>query len=402
MIKIPNYVEKILNRLDNLGFEAYVVGGCVRDSFRGVEPLDWDVCTSAKPEQVIDIFKGFLPVIPTGIKHGTVTVLSENTPVEVTTYRTDGEYLNSRHPEKVRFISSVTEDLARRDFTVNAMAYHPQKGLVDPFGGRYDIQNKIIRCVGEPQKRFNEDALRILRAIRFSAVCEFKIDGNTADAIHRQCGLLNNISAERVLSEIKKLLRAEMPSETLIEYRDIFGIFMIDMSDLTYIKMTDILPNNVNLRLSAILGNLSDNELKLFLNKLKVPNKLKYKVKCILENKAFPIPETKSDAKRMLRQFGIENSVDILTFMQAKATVAGREASSLITAKEYIDEIIRKDECFSVKGLDICGSDLIDIGIKKGTEIGRILDSVLELVIDEKTVNRKSELIKAAKDIYGL
>lgn len=402
MIKIPNYVEKILKRLEYSGFEAYVVGGCVRDSFRGVEPLDWDVCTSAKPEQVTSVFKGFLSVIPTGIKHGTVTVLSENTPVEITTYRTDGDYLNSRHPEKVQFISSITEDLARRDFTVNAMAYHPQKGLVDPFGGRYDIQNKIIRCVGEPQKRFNEDALRILRAIRFAAVCEFDIEADTATAIHKHCDLLNNISVERVLSEITKLLCAERPSKILIEYRNLFEIFFIDFSDLIYIKMTDILPTNVYLRLSAALGNLSNDDLKLFLRKMKVPNKIKNKVECILGNRTFPIPETKADTKRMLRRFGIENTLDILTFMQAKETIAGGEFSAPVIAKKLVDEIIINDECFSVKDLNISGSDLIDIGIQKGTEIGKILDSVLEFVIDETIVNQKSELIKAAKRIYEL
>ena len=166
--------------------------------------------------------------------------------------------------------------------------------------------------------------------------------------------------------------------------------------------MIDILPNTVYLRLSAALGNLSDDELKLLLSKMKVPNKLKYKVKCILENRTFPVPETKADAKRMLRRFGIENTRDILTFMQAKETVTGGEFSALITAKNYVDEIIRNNECFSVKDLNISGSDLIDIGIQKGTEIGKILDSILELVIDEKIINQKSDLIKAAKCICEL
>ena len=204
-IKLPMPVQFILNQLNDNGYEAYVVGGCVRDSIMGFTPHDWDICTSALPEQVIDVFKDY-KVIPTGIQHGTVSVVLEDTVYEITTYRVDGEYKDNRHPDSVEFVSNLKEDLARRDFTINAMAYNDKDGLIDYFGGIDDIKHKFIRCVGLPKKRFSEDALRIMRALRFAMVFGFNIEGRTSYAMDILADNLNQISIERINAEITKML----------------------------------------------------------------------------------------------------------------------------------------------------------------------------------------------------
>lgn len=208
-IKLPISVQYILDRLQSAGFEGYVVGGCVRDSLMNKIPHDWDICTNALPEQVTEIFKD-KKVIPTGIKHGTVTVLLENYGIsylyEITTYRKDGKYSDGRHPDNVEFVPDLKEDLSRRDFTINAMAYNPQKGLIDFFGGRNDLENRIIKCVGTPKHRFSEDALRIMRAVRFAMTLGFTIEANTQEAMDELAGNLKQISIERINSELCKIL----------------------------------------------------------------------------------------------------------------------------------------------------------------------------------------------------
>ena len=202
MFSIPAHAQIVVDRLERYGYEAYVVGGCVRDSLLGRTPKDWDVCTNALPDEVLRVFRRF-HVIKTGLKHGTVTVMVNHEPVEVTTYRIDGEYTDNRHPDAVQFVSEIEADLARRDFTINAMAYSPTRGLVDAFGGQEDLAAKQIRCVGEPDERFNEDGLRLMRALRFAARYNFDIERETAYSIHRNRHLLENVSAERIFSELK-------------------------------------------------------------------------------------------------------------------------------------------------------------------------------------------------------
>ena len=222
---LPSYVSLALEKLNNHGFEAYVVGGCVRDSLMGRAPNDWDITTDALPEQLLSTFAEYR-VIPTGLQHGTVTVLIDDHPLEITTYRIDGTYSDNRHPDSVSFTRSLREDLARRDFTINALAYHPQTGIVDHFSGLADLDNRQIVCVGDPEKRFTEDALRILRALRFSAQFGFPIEKMTAKAIHRLAPLLRRIAVERVQSELVKLLCGEYVRDVMLAFPDVIGIIL--------------------------------------------------------------------------------------------------------------------------------------------------------------------------------
>ena len=229
-MKIPQNANLIIHRLQNAGFEAFAVGGCVRDSLLGLTPHDWDICTSAKPEQIKACFEDF-NTIDIGIKHGTVAIIVDKEPFEVTTYRVDGEYRDNRHPESVTFTSNLREDLARRDFTVNAIAYNEEYGIADFYGGESDLKNRLIRCVGNPDERFREDALRILRALRFASCYRFSIENETAAAIHRNSGLLNNIASERIQSELVRLLCGDGAEDILNEFRDVFAVFIPELAE---------------------------------------------------------------------------------------------------------------------------------------------------------------------------
>lgn len=221
----PNSIDVIISKLQKSGFKAYLVGGCVRDFIIGLTPHDYDITTDALPQDIISIFSDYT-TIPTGLKHGTVTVIADNTPIEITTFRTDGKYINSRRPQEVFFTRSYKDDASRRDFTMNALAYNKNDGIIDYFGGVSDIENKIIRTVNNPDKRFSEDALRILRAIRFSSVLGFSIEENTGKSIHNNKELLANISSERIFSEFTKLLCGNNVKNILIEYSDVISIFI--------------------------------------------------------------------------------------------------------------------------------------------------------------------------------
>ena len=219
-IRMPADAQGLIQRLNDAGYEAYAVGGCVRDSLLGLQPKDWDICTSALPQQTLQVFGG-CHVVETGLKHGTVTVVLHHVPYEVTSFRVDGSYADHRHPDSVSFVSDVSEDLARRDFTVNAMAWHPQLGLTDLFGGREDLKNGVLRCVGVPAARFEEDALRILRALRFSSVYDFMIEPETAAAIHALHPTLAHVAGERIHAELAKLLCGRAVGRILREYTDV-------------------------------------------------------------------------------------------------------------------------------------------------------------------------------------
>lgn len=229
MMTIPQDALTILQRLNDAGEEAYVVGGCVRDALLGVTPKDWDICTSARPEEMQRIFSG-MHVVETGLKHGTLTVVLHHTPYEVTTFRVDGAYTDHRHPDGVTFVTDVTMDLARRDFTVNAMAYHPVRGLVDAFGGREDLARRLIRCVGRPEARFEEDALRILRALRFASVYDFDIDPETASAIHALYPTMAQVAAERIRVELSKLLCGKGVGRILRDYSDVITFLLPELA----------------------------------------------------------------------------------------------------------------------------------------------------------------------------
>ncbi len=397
-INIPKHVENILAHLNAGGYEAFVVGGCLRDIFMQKTPADWDVCTIATPDEVLKIFDNIMPVTPTGIKHGTVTVLSSSHPVEVTTYRTDGTYADNRHPENVEFIKSLNDDLARRDFTINAMAYNHSVGLVDIFGGITDIKNNLIRTVGNPYDRFKEDALRILRALRFSAVCGFSIEGETSLAIHSLSNLLGSISAERSLAELKRILLADKPGKIIDEYIDVFKYIIPNLNHSDYFKMLDSLPPELPLRMAALLGGFSSLEISSSLDSLRSEKTLKRSVLSITEN-SDTAPLTKAETKNFLRIHGVENTKSILTFGYYKGAAFGNDSSPFKYALLAIEEILKNNECYSLGTLSVDGRDLINAGISSGKQIGNILEELLSSVINEQLENKKEILLSAAIEL---
>ncbi len=396
-IQIPAYVQNVMTYLEAAGFEAFVVGGCVRDSVMCKDPFDWDVCTSAKPDEIKEVFDGVMPVILTGEKHGTVTVVSDKNNVEVTTYRCDGKYIDNRHPESVTFVSAINDDLARRDFTINAMAYNTKVGFVDIYGGRSDICKGIIRCVGDAENRFSEDALRIMRALRFSAVLSFEIEDDTSKAVHKCKELINNVSAERIYTELYKILLSEKPSNILKEYRDVFGIIIPSLlnSGNLYDKccdMVDLLPRDINLRLAAMFFGLNICDARQALSDLKIDNNTRRAVCNILDNLDFVPQSDRVSVKYMLKNYGVKDALDILKFINVKQIVFDKYDGKCNTAIGLIKEVVDCGECFSVKDLKICGADLISLGINEGPEIGTLLDKILNLVIEGKLENTTNDL----------
>ena len=242
-IQLPSVVLLAIERLEAHGHRAYAVGGCVRDSLIGRTPNDWDITTSARPEETAAAFVGF-KTVETGVKHGTLTVIIDGTPLEITTFRNDGEYADNRHPIAVTFSDTPEEDLSRRDFTVNAMAYHPKEGLLDLFGGQDDLQRRIIACVGEPKRRFDEDGLRILRAIRFASVLDFEIEEQTAKAVHAQRELLGNIAAERIREEFCKLIMGKGAVAILRDFSDVIGVFLPEILPAVSLAAYTVLERN--------------------------------------------------------------------------------------------------------------------------------------------------------------
>lgn len=270
VMKLPKSVELILSKLNNCGYEAYIVGGCVRDSIIGTTPHDWDICTSAPPEQVMEVFEGY-KIIPTELKHGVITIIIDDAQYEVTAYHIDGKYEDNRHPKEVSFTSDLKEDLSRRDFTINAMAYNPSIGLVDYFGGKKDIRKKLIKCVGNPDERFNEDALRIMRAVRFASILNYHIDNNTLESIKKNKMLLKNVSIERINSEFIKTIE--------VSYRrEMAELIQVVVPELTEKMICDSLVmvgtfcSSIYTRL-ALIFNFDKDKLKEILQRLKFDNK---------------------------------------------------------------------------------------------------------------------------------
>lgn len=362
-IQLPEDVKYIINKLYETGEEAFAVGGSVRDALMGKTPKDWDICTSAEPYIVKKVFEH---TADTGIKHGTVTVVLPGGTYEVTTYRIDGEYTDNRHPEKVRFVRSLEEDLKRRDFTINAMAYNDFEGLKDFHGGTEDLKNKLLRCVGEPDKRFNEDALRIMRAVRFSAVLMFDIEPETAKSIRKNKKLLEDIAVERLSAELFKLLESGGYDKTVTEYADVLNVFLYDCN----IEKTIGKPSNF--RIFALFDNPNG---KSAMKRLKFSNKTIADVLSVTQNTP---PETLPEARRLYGKIGGMNLKNLLLYH-------GRSTETVdITEKENL--------CCAVKDLDIDGKQVIEITGKNGRETGQILNMLLDAVIDNKIKNEYAEL----------
>ncbi len=404
---IPGYVLNALSQLSANGFEAFVVGGCVRDLLLGNSPSDWDITTSATPEEMMGVFEGY-SIIPTGLKHGTLTIISEGHPLEITTYRIDGEYLDNRHPDEVAFTRSLAKDLSRRDFTINAMAYNPEQGLKDIFGGQSDLENRIIRCVGESSRRFSEDALRIIRGLRFAAVLGFKINSETKTAMRTLAPLLSNIAKERIFPELSKLLLSENPKFVLTEFPEIFSVifgFDINQNLALWQKNASILsalPKNLALRLAILLYGLKSAEesepiVDAFLKNMNCSNEIHKEVKLFSLWLSKKIKADRICLKQTLRLIGVEN-LTLLTKGQAAKGVLTQQESEMIF--EILDYIERKNECFSLDNLALNGSELKNRFNLSGPKIGEILNMLLDAVISGDCENNNPELIEYAGRFY--
>ena len=408
-MELPREVRNIIDTLEARGYEAYAVGGCVRDLFLGRVPQDFDVTTSAKPEEVKACFRR---TVDTGIKHGTVTVMFGKKGYEVTTFRIDGVYEDARHPDSVTFTPDLREDLRRRDFTINAMAYSEKRGVIDLFGGQDDLERRVVRAVGVPEERFREDALRILRCVRFAAQLDFSVDPGTFEAAKKLAPSLNRISRERVREEFMKILLSDHPEylDFLCDIgamRDILPEYPEDSRKLTAVLR--ILPKDSVLRLAAVfscgaakkepdivmqLPGLRAEAAEERLKTLRFDRVTVQKTAHLVRNTGVPLSAEGPVLRRSVSAAGKEAFPDLLTLIRALRTAEGGDTEILARMEEGYREILETGVCTSVKELDITGRDLMDAGIPKGPEVGLLLDRLLLAVLDCPEKNRKNVLLR--------
>ncbi|MDO5409079.1 MAG: CCA tRNA nucleotidyltransferase [Lachnospiraceae bacterium] len=434
-MQIPKQVTFIIDRLEKHGYEAYAVGGCVRDMLLGRVPNDWDITTSAKPEQVKAVFKR---TVDTGIQHGTVTVLEDHIGFEVTTYRIDGEYTDGRHPDEVQFTPDLKEDLRRRDFTINAMAYSPQSGIVDVFGGQEDLQNGIIRCVGSAEERFHEDALRIMRAVRFAAQLGFSIEEETWNAVKKLAPNLKKISAERIQTELSKLLLSPHPECFKMLYET--GITKVILPEFDTAmsceqntpyhcysvgehtqEVMNHTPCDLPLRLTGLLHDLgkplvkttdengqdhfyghpqeSEKIARKILRRLKYDNQTIDRTCRLIRFHDYKINLDKKSVRRAVSKIGTDLFPDLLIFRRADAGakpphVYEETMKELNQIEAFYQEIQENKECTSLKMLAVTGKDLIEAGMKPGKELGETLERLLQHVLENPEDNQKDVLLK--------
>ncbi len=398
-ILCPDYVQAVLHALHDAGHEAYVVGGCVRDSLLGATPKDWDITTSALPEQTEQAaLAAGLKTFRTGIKHGTISVLSGGITVECTTYRVDGSYKDSRHPESVRFTPSLVEDLARRDFTVNAMAATPSADgweIIDPFDGQADLQAGIIRCVGNPIKRFGEDALRILRGVRFAVRLGFVIEDKTANAMYASAGGLKNISRERVREELMGILQSPDPENAVkIMKKRALLKFVFPLVDVTAsVKGVGTLPaDQPLLRLAYLLYDAPDAAVQATLSDLKFSGADAKYVRMLLALRGHQLENTPLFAREMIALYG-KYTLPAL----ALRALRGEDTSALA---DTVQKQLEAGVCVKVADLAVSGKDLAEIGIPKGREMGNVLNALLAEVMKSPELNTKESLLALAERTY--
>lgn len=440
---MPKNVDIAINLLQSAGFEAYAVGGCVRDSLLGKTPNDWDITTSAKPEDMKSVFADF-HCIDTGIKHGTVTVVIDGEPLEITTFRLDGEYEDNRHPKSVTFTSNLGADLGRRDFTVNAMAYSKMTGTVDLFGGQNDFKNKIIRCVGDPDRRFNEDALRILRALRFASALDFEIEEKTAQSLLKNRALLGNISEERIAKELLKLVCGKGAKRILTDFAPVLFEILpelqpmyknshdnphhcYDIYEHTLIAVESIDPEPT-LRFAMLLHDCGKPAVKKFdengvahfyghqrisaeisaqiLARLKVSNKFRDEILFLVSNHdRWELYENTEKMPRYLSKFGLDGVLNLLKVMRADVLAQSPEyryrLDQIADAEETAKNLAAQKPCLSLSELQINGRTLMDIGIPQGRKLGAVLAQLLDEVIDGVTKNTQEALTTRAREIYS-
>ena len=441
VLTLPAPVSDLLGRLTRAGFSAYVVGGCVRDSLLGLDPHDWDICTSALPDQMQAVFHD-QRTVETGLKHGTLTVVMDHVPYEVTTYRVDGDYSDHRHPDSVVFVDDLTKDLARRDFTVNAMAWSPDAGLQDPFDGQRDLSAKLIRCVGGPEQRFEEDALRVLRALRFASVYDFTIEPDTAAALRKKAPDLKHVAGERIREELLKLLCGKAAGRILREYPEVLAEIIPEIRPMigydqenhhhSYdlwehtVRGIEGVPADPVLRLTMLLHDtgkpavrttdekgeghyyghprVSEEIARRTAEALRLDNAFRERL-CILvrhhdtplRTQSGAINTDRSFLLRRLNKYGEENLRALFLIHCADRTATGyssaeREQTRLRDRTEALNALLAEHPCFSLKNLAVNGRDLIALGLK-GKAVGETLQSLLEAVMDGLVPNERSALL---------
>lgn len=433
-MEIPKKSVTVFQLLGKAGYECFLVGGCVRDMLMGKAPHDIDITTNATPEEIKTVFSDF-HTLDIGIKHGTVTVMLEDEPIEITTYRTESSYSDGRHPDKVVFTRNIRDDLSRRDFTSNAIAFSPKVGIVDPFGGRRDIENKLLRCVGTPEERFKEDSLRILRALRFASVLGFDIDEKTEKAMYNCKELISIVSPERIYSEITKLLCGKDAGRILSHYSDILAVALpeikamkgFDQHNFHHIydvlnhtaKVVDSVYPAVHLRLAALFhdcgkpdcfsldekgvghfyshASISAHKANEALLRLRCDNATREKVVKLVKIHDSPIEPDSKTVKKKLQKYGEGIFFDLIKLQRADNM--GLSPNYLFRQETYnrleeiARQIIEENQCFSLKDLAVNGTDMIELGLK-GKDIGNALDFLLKAVMEEKCQNDKESLIK--------
>lgn len=410
IMHLPEDVKFIIETLNSHGYEAYAVGGCVRDSILNRIPEDWDITTSAMPEETKTLFKR---TFDTGIEHGTITVLLNGVGYEVTTYRIDGTYEDSRHPTEVSFTRNLQEDLLRRDFTINAMAYNEQDGLVDIFGGMKDLQDGIIRCVGDAHARFGEDALRILRAIRFAAQLGFHIEEETKQGIRELAYTLRNISAERIQVEMVKLLMSQHPEHIQLAYElDVTAVIFPEWDERKdkahALQTLQVIPCHKAVRLAVVLHRGQGDDIpRQVLRRWKFDNET-LKATCkLVKYYDYEIDPTAVQVRRAMNEIGVAlfpyyleiRNADILA-REASGKMKDIELTNIAVLKEnnqkiceLYKEIIEKEQCITLKQLAVKGTDLLSCGVNQGKEIGSVLQELLDIVLEKPQCNTKEYLI---------
>ncbi|MBE6757224.1 MAG: HD domain-containing protein [Ruminococcaceae bacterium] len=431
---LPSDVAALIARLQKHGFAAYAVGGCVRDSLRGVVPHDWDVTTAATPEQITAVFADHR-TITVGAQHGTVAVVTDERTVEITTFRTESGYTDSRHPDTVTFVADINADLARRDFTVNAMAYNEQDGLADPFGGQEDLANGILRCVGDAVTRFSEDALRILRGLRFAATLPLRIAPETAHALHETRDRLHNIAAERIAVELTKLLCGQNVLPVLQEYRDVLAVVIPEIAAtfdfdqrnphhcydvyMHTLHAIDAAPSDPIVRWAVLLHDIGKPHTftvdedgighfkghaavgapmaEEILTRLRMSRDTVQTVTTLVKAHDRQIPPTEPAVKRALGRFGESLLRDLIAVKHADndahALYATERRAQWQAVETVLNRVSEKEACFSLKDLAVKGSDITALGVSAGPIVGKILKHLLNEVIDGQIENDRHALL---------
>jgi len=434
---LPENIAFCVRRLEAAGFAAYAVGGCVRDALLGLEPHDYDLCTAALPEQIQGLF-GEFPLVLAGLKHGTVGVVLEGEVIEITTFRTEGGYADSRHPDWVRFVDDITLDLSRRDFTVNAMAWSPTRGLADPFGGRQDLEQKVLRAVGEPEVRFTEDALRILRGVRFSVRFGLQPEEKTLEAMFRLAPLTENLARERVFSELCKLLPlvdakqlqlfAPILTQVIPELAPSIGFGQHNPHHLHDVfthtaHVVEATPPELALRWAALLHDIgkpsvftrdeqgighfyghekvSAQQAADILHRLKAPTALRQQVVALIERHMLVLTPDRKLLRRRLAQFGDPGLLQQLALQRADRLGTGTRAADPDTdeAEQIVKQLLAENACMGIRDLAIDGRELMTLGFPAGKALGICLKRLLEEVVEETLPNEKDALLDRAKEL---